>query len=302
MPNSEIFIFYAWGGESEEIANALESAFQEEGIRVVRDKTDLGYKGLVREFMQQIGQGKCVVTVISDKYLKSKNCLFELLEIASNSDFYDRIFPIVLRDAQIYNPVERLNYINYWDGKRKELNEAIKEVDEIVNLEGITEEINLYAAIRSKFAEITNLLQNMNSLTVKMHREADFGQIIAAIQKKLHEDEIRYNLPNSGVFKVVEDDEALTKINPSADVSPSLQTSSNTTPGANINLNLNYGSRSLSSLKSKFYDLLIKIDEQNQPVIITAEDIEEWLKDLELAENQIQEVRKNIAKKEDSNS
>ncbi len=73
MPKSEIFISYAWGGESEEIANALESTFQKKGIKIVRDKTDLNYKGLIREFMQQIGEGKCVITVISDKYLKSNS-------------------------------------------------------------------------------------------------------------------------------------------------------------------------------------------------------------------------------------
>ena len=37
--------------------------------------------------MQQIGQGKCVIAVISDSYLKSENCMFELVEIAKNGIF-----------------------------------------------------------------------------------------------------------------------------------------------------------------------------------------------------------------------
>jgi hypothetical protein len=111
--------------------------------------------------------------------------MFELLEIARNGDFYDRIFPIVLRDAKIYDPVERLNYIKYWDGKIEELNKAIKEVRVITKLKGITDDINLYTDIRNKIAELTDILQNMNSLTVEMHREADFGQIIAAIYRVL---------------------------------------------------------------------------------------------------------------------
>jgi hypothetical protein len=41
-------------------------------------------------------------------YPFSCNCMFELIEIAQNGDFYDRIFPIVLPDAQIYNPKDRL--------------------------------------------------------------------------------------------------------------------------------------------------------------------------------------------------
>ncbi|MBE5228104.1 MAG: hypothetical protein ACKPGT_08005 [Microcystis sp.] len=41
-------------------------------------------------------------------YPFSCNCMFELIEIAQNGDFYDRIFPIVLTDAKIYNPKDRL--------------------------------------------------------------------------------------------------------------------------------------------------------------------------------------------------
>jgi hypothetical protein len=52
---------------------------------------DLGYKGLIKDFMRQIGRGKCAIAVISDKYLKSENCMFELVEIAKNGDFYDWI-------------------------------------------------------------------------------------------------------------------------------------------------------------------------------------------------------------------
>lgn len=68
----------------------------------------------------------------------------------------------------------------------------------------------------------------------------------------------------------------------------------------NIRLKLSYSGLSLSKLKEKFLNLLIKIDEQNQSVIITAEDINEWIEDIELAENEIQKIRKIINKKEDS--
>ena len=209
MPKSEIFISYAWGGESEEIANALESTFQKKGIKIVRDKTDLNYKGLIREFMQQIGEGKCVITVISDKYLKSKNCMFELMEIANNNNFYDRIFSIVLKDAQIYDVIERLQYIKYWDEKVEKLNEAMKGVKELTNLQGITDEINLYRNIRNEIAKLTDILQNMNTLTVEMHREEDFGEIIAAIEKRLNseaQETLKQPIPNAGVEQPAKND------------------------------------------------------------------------------------------------
>ena len=71
--------------------------------------------------MERIGQGNCVIVVVSDKYLRSQNCMFELVEIADNKQFHDRIFPIVLADADIYDPIKRIEYVKYWEDKRNEL-------------------------------------------------------------------------------------------------------------------------------------------------------------------------------------
>ena len=70
-----VFVSYAWGGESERIVDELERAFAEHGIRIIRDKKDLGYKGSIEAFEQRIGHGQCVVLVISDKYLRSEHCM-----------------------------------------------------------------------------------------------------------------------------------------------------------------------------------------------------------------------------------
>ena len=78
MNQSELFISYAWGGESEQIVNEIDKAFQQKGISLIRDKRDLGFKGMIIDFMNQIGAGKAVVVVISDKYLKSDNCIYEI--------------------------------------------------------------------------------------------------------------------------------------------------------------------------------------------------------------------------------
>ena len=48
----EIYLSYAWGDESEELVNRLDAAFQAKGVTIIRDKRDLGYKGLIKEFME----------------------------------------------------------------------------------------------------------------------------------------------------------------------------------------------------------------------------------------------------------
>jgi MinD-like ATPase involved in chromosome partitioning or flagellar assembly len=184
--SKEIFISYAWEGESEEVANQLETAFQARGITIIRDKQDLG-KGLIKEFMQRMGRGKCVIMLINEKYLLSKNCMSELVEIANNSWFYDRIFPVVLENAKIYDPLDRIKYIQYWEFKAKELNEAIKSLDSPANLQALREELNLYTEIRKTIAELIDTLQNMNTITVQISTESSFSELVNAVEQKLSE-------------------------------------------------------------------------------------------------------------------
>lgn len=181
-----IYLSYAWGGDSEAYVNQVDAAFQSKGITIIRDKRNLGYKGLIKEFMEQIGRGKCVITVISDKYLKSPNCMFELVQIAQNGRFYDRIFPIVLPDAQIYRPIDRIKYVRHWEDQIRELDEAMRGVS-AANLQGFREEIDQYTQIRNTIAELTDILKNMNTLTPDMHGESEFAELFRAIELKLAE-------------------------------------------------------------------------------------------------------------------
>lgn len=181
-----VFISYAWGSEREEIVNQIDQTLQERGIKITRDKRDLGYKGSIKEFMERIGQGNCVIVVVSDKYLRSPNCMFELVEIAENKQFHDRIFPVVLADADIYDPVKRLGYVKHWENKRSELAAAMKEVDP-ANLQGIREDMDMYDRIRDKVSGLTSILKDMNTLTPDMHRDSNFSDLYDALEKRLNE-------------------------------------------------------------------------------------------------------------------
>ena len=181
-----VFISYAWGGEREEIVDQIDQTLEQRGLKIIRDKHVLGYKDSIKTFMEQIGQGDCVIVVISDKYLRSPNCMYELVEIAENKQFHDRVFPIVLRDADIYDPVKRTAYIKHWEEKRAELATAMKELDP-ANLQGIRDDMDLYDRIRDKVSGLASLLKDMNTLTPEMHRESDFSELYDALQKRIEE-------------------------------------------------------------------------------------------------------------------
>lgn len=182
----ELFVSYAWGGESEEIVDKVDRAFEVKGITIIRDKRDAGYKASIKEFMERIGRGKAVIVVISQKYLKSPNCMFELLQIAENGQFRDRIFPIVLDDAQIYDPIDRIKYIKYWEEKIRELDEAVKGVSPRY-ISDIIEDVNLYDDIRRGLPKLTTVLKDMNTLTAKLHSESGFEELLNAVEQKLAE-------------------------------------------------------------------------------------------------------------------
>lgn len=181
-----IFISYAWGGEREDIVNQIDESLKKRGIKIIRDKRDLGYRGSIKEFMERIGQGHAVILVISDKYLRSPNCMFELVEIADNKQFNDRIFPVVLSDADIYDPVHRLNYVKFWEEKRTELANAMRTVDP-ANLQGIRDDIDQYDRIRDKVSGLTSILKDMNTLTPDMHKDSEFSTLYDAIVQRMKE-------------------------------------------------------------------------------------------------------------------
>ncbi|MFZ6026690.1 MAG: toll/interleukin-1 receptor domain-containing protein [Chloroflexota bacterium] len=180
-----VFVSYAWGGESESTVDELERAFAQNGINIVRDKKHLDYKGSIEAFEQRIGKGQCVVLVVSDKYLRSEHCMYELAKVAENQNLRERVFPIVLADAHIWKAIERLGYIQDWDGKIEELNQAIKQTKEMTGLAGFIADLEKFKRIRDSFDHLTDLLRDMNALTPEIHKSSGFSTLIQAVKQIL---------------------------------------------------------------------------------------------------------------------
>lgn len=182
----EVFVSYSWSDESTAIVDEFQRALEGRDIVFCRDKNEMRYKDSIRDFMKRIGRGKCIVIVLSKKYLESKNCMFEMTEIADCGDIRDRVFPIVLGDANVYDAVGRLRYIKYWEQKKEELDAEMKEVSGEY-LQGIREELDLFAKIRQTIAQIVDILSDMNALTPDQHQGSDFDSLLQALEARLSE-------------------------------------------------------------------------------------------------------------------
>ena len=76
--------------------------------RFQRDIRDVEYHESFKRFMQSIEKHDYVITIISDNYLKSRNCMFEMLEVVKDS-YFSKSYFIVLGDddAKYYKNIPK---------------------------------------------------------------------------------------------------------------------------------------------------------------------------------------------------
>lgn len=121
-----MYVSYAWGGDGsrqdqmrEEIVDQLCAAAISHGVRVIRDKDALTVGDSISTFMRRLGASKRVFVILSEKYLKSPHCMFELHEIWRNarqdkSKFMKTIRVYRMEDANIFSPEDWVFWAVYW--------------------------------------------------------------------------------------------------------------------------------------------------------------------------------------------
>ncbi len=185
----EVYISYAWiksptgkKGHST-IINSIEKILKYD-FSVKIDKKDLKYKGNIKEFEQRLGRNGKIVIVINDKFLKSKHCMHEVQCIVEKGNVYERIFPVVLDDADIYNSKGILKYAKYWEKERERLEKDLKKTKSQANLIPVQNDINLFSKYREIIADFIAILSNMNTLCPEVHEGSKFEQLIEALHGK----------------------------------------------------------------------------------------------------------------------
>ncbi|UOY02817.1 hypothetical protein MVA48_05510 [Blastococcus sp. PRF04-17] len=110
--------------------------------------------------------------------------MYELSRIAEDPSFATRVFPVVMPDAGIFDPLELVRHVKHWETRQKELDEAMRTVGQ-ENLQGIREDLDLYETIRNTIAGILNVLREMNTLTVAAHQADGFERLYRSLEKAL---------------------------------------------------------------------------------------------------------------------
>lgn len=130
-----IFLSYSW--KQKEASFKLYNFLKANGYNPAMDDYNLAYKDKLSTFMESIRTFDYAILIISDDYLKSANCMTEVLHILNERGSYKRILPIRHENVKIFNAAERMKYIKFWKTQFEESSALIENLDRISTIEEI---------------------------------------------------------------------------------------------------------------------------------------------------------------------
>lgn len=136
----EWFVSYAWGDDKttegqkreQRVNEACEAALAA-GKSIQRDKNVLRPGESIERFMKRITAGDRVFVFLSDQYLKSPFCMYELSGVCRKcghdaDEFRQRVHLWTLDDAKIWEPDDRAQYGRHWREKYEKLKPCVADL------------------------------------------------------------------------------------------------------------------------------------------------------------------------------
>lgn len=161
-------------------ADYIDLYFTDKEVTIHRDIRDISQWGSIKEYMNTINNMDCAVLIITDNYLKSFNCMYEVLEVMKDYNYKNKIFPVVV-ETSIYRTEGKIKYIEYWQEEYKKINNESNKI-ETVNLGGLSRDLKRAQNISSSISEFLEVVSDMN--------KPDVPNINVAIENKLKENEL----------------------------------------------------------------------------------------------------------------
>ena len=155
-------VFLSYSRHDEDIANEIDNNLSKHSkIHVKRDIRDLGTWKSIRDFIKSIRQQDYAILIISDTYLRSQYCMFEVTEIMKESDYEGRIFLVVM-EQRIYDPLIRSEYVKYWQKECDKLEASIRELNPENSANSIAD-LRRYKSIASSIGDFLGMVANRNN-------------------------------------------------------------------------------------------------------------------------------------------
>lgn len=154
-----VFISYTWADK--EAVDLIEASIQD-FANVHRDKHDVEPGDSLKEFMKSIRKQDFVILVVSDEYLKRRNCMFEVLELLKDYEDNEELFwkkiCFYVTASNVYSGSGRAEKIKYWTDICEDYERTLTGIPEPAS-EGLVREAKI---LRYISMEIDKLLDRLN--------------------------------------------------------------------------------------------------------------------------------------------
>ena len=175
-----IFLSYSTTNKTE--ADAIDKYLRDKGYHVQRDIRDINFKDDIEDFCDQIRDCPAAIVLISDAFLKSRWCMFEILKLMQDREFKEKIIPVRIEDARIYSVEERIDYITFWNKKYQALKKKTKGLERSQSAE-VDEEMKLYTYIKTEINSFMTRAARWKLIEYNSLKQTGFTEIIAELEK-----------------------------------------------------------------------------------------------------------------------
>lgn len=171
-----IFLSYCWkqSAAAEKIFMDLSQA----GVNVKKDDHQLSYRDSIHDYMGSIRKDDFAVVLISDDFLRSKNCMNEMMNLFKEENAANRILPVLIEGTAIYRPKDRAVYLKYWEQELKNLQQEIADIPPYKSL-------SLHDEVKT-VTEISIMIDGFLSMLVK-EKNIYLGDLQANGYKELYQ-------------------------------------------------------------------------------------------------------------------
>ena len=155
-------VFVSYNHGSSDFVDKIEKALA--GIcNIKRDKNEIGDWESISDFMKTIRKEDFAVLVISDSYLKSTACLFEVIQLMKDENWDKHTMYVIMDDAKtLYNLGGQLDYIQYWENHYKDIYKKIEQLP-LESTHKQIEQLSKITTIKNEIGEFLNKVSDANN-------------------------------------------------------------------------------------------------------------------------------------------
>ena len=193
-------VFLSYCHKESCIADLIEKKIKEitkNKIEISRDTRRLQYKDSLGDYMRSIKEHDYVISVISDGYLRSSPCMYEVTELMRDKNYYDKLLFVIISDndikfyqnsdikikdikADIYSS-NRFDYIKYWEDEKEKIDKKIVEIKNPALMLEMTEESRQIQIISLHVGKFISKLKDGLGVSFQDMISSDFKEFLSII-------------------------------------------------------------------------------------------------------------------------